>query len=63
MRTTILPLALFVVGLAGMGWSSTQLSARVSEIPQHWWSAAASVPAFAGVALLVAKGYVRRVSS
>jgi len=44
-------LLLVGVGLLGAAWSSAELGGGVRDIPGHWWSSLAVLPALAGVAL------------
>jgi hypothetical protein len=47
-------LALAILGGFGAAWSAGKLTRGIWEIPQHWWSSLATVPAIVGVLLLVA---------
>lgn len=51
-------LALVIVGLVTTSWAVTELSEGVQELGRHWWSALATLPLFAGIAM-TAIGLVR----
>ena len=45
-------LGLVVLGVAGGFWVTPQLAHGIVELPQHWWSTLAVLPAVAGIVLL-----------
>lgn len=52
MRTVYaLAAVLITAGVLGGVWVTPQLASGITEIPQHWWSAFAVLPAVVGVGL------------
>jgi hypothetical protein len=52
--TTLLTIGAMLTG-AGVvliAWASTELTHGILEVPDHWWSAMATAPLVAGLALL-----------
>ncbi len=43
---------LTVIGLIGTAWAVPQLQHGLAEVPMHWWSTLAALPAALGASLL-----------
>ncbi|MGI8926473.1 MAG: hypothetical protein ACR2HN_07485 [Tepidiformaceae bacterium] len=52
--TWVAAAALIAAGVGGGVWSASQLAGGAADIPGHWWSALASAPLAAGLALAAA---------
>jgi hypothetical protein len=64
MKSILLPAALSTLaGIAVIAWADGELARGWQEVPEHWWSSLAALPAVAGLALFGCASVRRAVTS